>query len=174
MQESSLDLAENKLILLYIVKNIKYPLTKTQLTDLVLETSFINYFTLQQYIDDLETSKFIEHELINEKYFIKLTEKGDNVLTFFGDRISKPKLSILDNYISEKTDSIKKELTIHGDYTPDDNNSFIVNLKALENNSLIIDLKLSVASKKQAIDLCNKWKKNSSDIYTQIINALIQ
>ncbi|MNI79047.1 hypothetical protein D3C73_1354780 [compost metagenome] len=83
MQENSLELAENKLILLYIVKNIKYPVTKTQLTDLVLETSFINYFTLQQYIDDLDTSGFIEYQYINEKHFIQLTDKGDNVLTFF-------------------------------------------------------------------------------------------
>ncbi|WP_315108208.1 DUF4364 family protein [Clostridium intestinale] len=174
MQENSLELAENKLILLYIVKNIKYPVTKTQLTDLVLETSFINYFTLQQYIDDLDTSGFIEYQYINEKHYIQLTDKGDNVLTFFGDRISKSKIAILDSYIVEKRESIKKELTIHSDYTPDDNNSFIVTLKALENNSLLIDLKLSVGSKKQAIDLCSKWKENSSEIYTKIINSLIQ
>ena len=174
MQESSLELAENKLILLYIVKNIQYPLTKTQLTDLVLETSFINYFTLQQYIDDLETSNFIDYQYINEKYYIQLTDRGDNVLTFFGDRISQSKLSILDSYITEKKESIKKELTIHSDYTLDDTNSFIVTLKALENNSLLIDLKLSVGSKKQAIDLCSKWKEHSSEIYTQIINYLIQ
>ncbi|MBL4931100.1 DUF4364 family protein [Clostridium paridis] len=174
MKENTLELAENKLILLYIVKNIKYPLTKTQLTDLVLETSFINYFTLQQYINDLVTTDFIKYEEVNEKSFIHLTSKGNSVLDFFGDRISSSKLSILDDYIKEKSEKIKKELTIHSDYTLDNNNSFLVNLKALENGSLLIDIKLSVASKKQAVDLCHKWKEDSSEIYTKIINALIQ
>ena len=174
MEENSLELVENKLILLYIVKNIKYPLTKTQLTDLVLETSFINYFTLQQYINDLEVSDFIKYEEVNEKNFIHLTNKGENVLNFFGDRISPAKITVLDNHIRDKSEKIKKELTIHSDYTLANNNSFIVNLKAFENDSLLIDIKINVASRKQAANLCNKWKEDSSTIYTKIINALIQ
>ena len=44
MYDSTLELAENKLLLLYIIKSIKYPISNTQLTDIVLENSFINYF----------------------------------------------------------------------------------------------------------------------------------
>ncbi|MGL4873967.1 MAG: DUF4364 family protein, partial [Clostridium sp.] len=44
-KESSLELAENKLLVLYILKLLKQPITNTQLTEIVLENSFINYFT---------------------------------------------------------------------------------------------------------------------------------
>ena len=60
-EESSLELAENKLLLLYILKTLKQPISNTQLTEIVLENSFINYFTLQQYIAELDESKFIEY-----------------------------------------------------------------------------------------------------------------
>ena len=60
-EESSLELAENKLLLLYILKTLRQPISNTQLTEIVLENSFINYFTLQQYVNELEEAQFIEY-----------------------------------------------------------------------------------------------------------------
>ncbi|GIM28670.1 hypothetical protein CPJCM30710_13360 [Clostridium polyendosporum] len=173
MNENTLELAENKLLLLYIIKSIKYPISNTQLTEIVLENSFINYFLLQQYISELIASEFLKYEENDTKKLLRLTDKGDNVLYFFKDRISHQKISLIDDYISERIDIIKKELTITSDYTLDNNDTFLVNLKAVEDNTLLIDLKVNVASKKQAIALCTKWKENPSDIYNKIFQVLI-
>ena len=92
--------------------------------------------------------------------------------SFINERISPIKRDIIDNYISKTIDNIKKELTIHSDYTIEKNNSFIVDLKALEDEILLIDLKISVPTKKQASNLCARWKENPSDIYTKIVQVL--
>jgi predicted transcriptional regulator len=173
MYESSSELAENKLLMLYVLKEIKNPITNTQLTEIILENNFINYFTFQQYLSELEESKFVEYNEVNDRKLLMLTEKGDNVLSLFKDRISPSKISIINVYIKEKIEYIKKELTIHADYTLGSNDCFIVDLKAIENQSLLMDLKLSVPSKKQATSICKKWKENPSEIYTNIINFLI-
>ena len=172
MYENSAELAENKLLVLYVIKSLRQPISKTQLTEIILENNFINYFTLQQYISELETSKFVEYIEKNNKKLITITTKGENVLSIFNERISPIKRDIIDNYISKTIDSIKKELTIHSDYTIEKNNSFIVDLKALEDETLLIDLKISVPTKKQATSLCNRWKENPSDIYTKIVQVL--
>ena len=172
MYENSAELAENKLLVLYVIKSLKQAISKTQLTEIILENNFINYFTLQQYISELETSKFVEYIEKNNKKLITITTKGENVLSIFNDRISPIKRDIIDNYISKTIDNIKKELTIHSDYTIEKNNSFIVDLKALEDETLLIDLKISVPTKKQATSLCNRWKENPSDIYTKIVQVL--
>lgn len=91
----------------------------------------------------------------------------------FKSRLSPAKIAIIDQYIKNKIESIKKELTIHADYTLGDNDSFIVDLKAVENQALLMELKLSVPSKNQAVAICNKWKDNPSDIYNTIINTFI-
>ena len=91
---------------------------------------------------------------------------------FFNDRIAPIKRDIIDNYISATIENIKKELTIYSDYTIDNNDSYIVNLRAFEDESLLIDLKVSVPSKKQANALCSKWKDDPSTIYTKIIQSL--
>ncbi|CAM2077004.1 MAG: DUF4364 family protein [Clostridium sp.] len=172
MYENSAELAENKLLVLYVIKSLRQAISKTQLTEIILENNFINYFTLQQYISELETAKFVEYIEKNDKKLITITTKGENVLSIFNDRISPIKRDIIDNYISKTIDSIKKELTIHSDYTIEKNNSFIVDLKALEDETLLIDLKISVPTKKQATSLCNRWKENPSDIYTKIVQVL--
>lgn len=172
MFENTAELAENKLLLLYILQVLKSPISNGQLTEIVLENNFINYFTLQQYISELDSSNFISYENINEKKLLILTKKGESVLSFFKDRISPSKISILDNYMKEKIDLIKKELTIQSDYTILKNDNFLVDLKALEDNITLMELKLSVPTKKQATSLCQKWKENPSDLYTKIINLL--
>ena len=164
MYENSAELAENKLLVLYVIQSLKQPISKTQLTEIILENNFINYFTLQQYISELESSEFVGYVEKNNKKLITITKKGENVLSFFNERISPIKRDIIDNYISKTIDNIKKELTIHSDYTIEKNNSFIVDLKALEDEILLIDLKISVPTKKQASNLCARWKENPSDI----------
>ncbi|MGL5416862.1 MAG: DUF4364 family protein [Clostridium sp.] len=171
-KESSLELAENKLLVLYILKLLKQPITNTQLTEIVLENSFINYFTLQQYISELSEATFIQYIEVSDKKLISLTEKGDSVLSFFKNRISTSQLTSIDEYIKNHIDLIKKELTIHSDYTLAKNNSFLVHLKALEDDVPLIDLTLSVPTKKQATYICGKWQENPSEIYNQIISLL--
>lgn len=172
MYENSAELAENKLLVLYVIKSLKCPITNTQLTEIILENNFINYFTLQQYITELISSEFLVNKVINEKNHLVITEKGESVLAFFTDRISAIKKKIIDDYLLSTMDSIKRELTIHSDYTISENDSFVVSLNAFEGESLLIDLKVSVPSKKQALSLCNRWKENTSDLYTSIINSL--
>ena len=172
MFENTAELAENKLLLLYILKSLNRPISNTQLTEIVLENNLINYFTLQQYISELNESDFMIYEEVDDKQLLTLTQKGENVLSFFKERISPSKISVLDKYIKEKIDLIKKELTIKSDYTLGNNSDFLVDLKALENGSPLIDLKISVPSKKQATSLCSKWQENSSEVYNKIINVL--
>ena len=129
MYENSAELAENKLLVLYVIKSLRQPISKTQLTEIILENNFINYFTLQQYISELDTAEFVEYIEKNNKILITITSKGENVLSIFNDRISPIKRDIIDNYISKTIDNIKKELTIHSDYTIEKNNSFVVDLK---------------------------------------------
>ena len=173
MYESSSELAENKLLMLYVLKAINEPISNTQLTEIILENNFINYFTFQQYLSELEESKFVEYHKANDKNLLVLTKQGDTVLSLFKSRLSPSKTSLIDQYIKEKIESIKKELTIHADYTLGDNDSFIVDLKAVENQSLLMELKLSVPSKNQAVAICSKWKDNPAEIYNSIINIFI-
>lgn len=173
MFEDALDLAENKLLLLYIFYKIKLPISNIQITQIILENNFINYFTLQQYITELVSSDLIKPTEQEGKHRLIITKKGSNVLSLFKGRISDKKIQLIDNYLKAHLENIKKELTISADYTIENNNNYLVNLTASEGNFTLIDIKLSVASNNQARNLCTKWRNNPSDLYNKIINLLI-
>lgn len=173
MFDDTLELAENKLILLHILNEIKLPMSNMQLTQIVLENNLINYFTLQQYISELISSNFLRYTDKGEKHRICITEKGRKVLILFKNRISENKISIINEYLRKQIANIKKEITITADYTIESDNVFLVNLKALENESILIDIKIPVPSNKQARDLCTKWKSDATNLYKDVINLLI-
>lgn len=174
MYENSAELAENKLLVLYVIKTLKYPVTNIKLTEIILENNFINYFTLQQYIGELISSEFLKYDTVNDKNLIYITEKGSSVLSFFSNRITPIKKKIIDDYLLTVEESIKKELTITGIYNLNKDDTYIVDLQALENDNLLLNLKVSVPTKKQASSLINRWKENPSKIYNSIINVLFE
>lgn len=169
----TLELAENKLLLLYIFCKLKFPISKNQITQIILENNFMNYFVLQQYISELVSSGFLQHIHNDGKHRIIITDKGKKVLSLFENRISQEKIDTANEYLNKHLENIKKEVTVTADYTIEHKNNFIVNLKAFENDSIIIDIKINVATNKQARELCTKWKNNSSKLYNEIINILI-
>ncbi|CAB1252145.1 conserved hypothetical protein [Clostridiaceae bacterium BL-3] len=173
MFEDTLELAENKLLLLYIFKRIKFPISNNQITQIILENGFINYFTLQQYLNELLSSNFIKKVVYSNNHKFIITKKGLKVLLLFGNRISKNKMDIINQYLDTKIESIKKNLFINASYTIDPKNNFIVNLKILENNSELIDIKLNVDSNSKAKELCKKWKKDYLDLYYNIVELLM-
>lgn len=174
MYDNTLELAENKLLLLYVLHEIKLSVSNNQLTQIILENNFINYFTLQQYISELVASNFLEYIENNGKHRLLITNEGVRVLNLFSNRISEGKKDIIDTYLNKQIENIKNEITVTSDYTIEKENNFIVNLKATENDNILIDIKLNVASNKQARDLCSKWKNDSSEIYSKIIKLLTE
>lgn len=173
MFEDTLELAENKLLLLFIFKKIKFPVSNNQITQIILENNFINYFTLQQYLNELLSSNFLKYTDETGNHRLVITEKGIKVLSLFENRISEDKINAIEDYLNKEIKNIKKEVTITADYTLGKKGNFIVNLKAIENDSILIDIKLNVGSNKDAKDLCHKWKNNSSELYEKIIQLLI-
>ncbi|WP_142413032.1 DUF4364 family protein [Hathewaya massiliensis] len=173
MKEDTLELAENKLLLLYIINEIKLPISNLQLTEIVLENNFLNYFNLQQYLLELNSSGFIKSIEKDEKIRLCITDKGEKVLTMFFSRISEDKVDKVSLYLDKHMENIKKQITITSDYTIEGKDNFIVTLGAYENESILIEVKLSVPNNKQARDLCTKWKENSAQLYDNVIKTLI-
>ncbi len=55
----NMDFTVNKLIVLYLLSEIKLPLTLSQLTQMVLERGDADYFSIQEYLNQLISSKLI-------------------------------------------------------------------------------------------------------------------
>ena len=172
-ENSSEELAYHKLLILYVLEKAEMNLTNSQITQVILETEVMNYFSLQQFLSQLMESKFLKiYEDSNKEYYT-LTQKGLETLHYFLSRIPNDITNKLDEYINLNKENLLADTQIKSSFVKQSDNEYIVNLRVIENQSNLIDLNLNVSSEKQATLICDNWKKNASYMYAEIIDLLI-
>lgn len=163
------ELAENKLILLYIFCELDIPLSNSQITQIILENNLINYFSLQQYLSELKENEFISSTKRDNQHFLSITHMGKETLKFFKGRITAKKKLIIDEYLKSHFNTENRIESIC-DFEPANNDEFIINLKLVKGTETYMELKFPASSKEEAKNICSKWKENSTLIYSEIMN----
>lgn len=171
--ENTEDLAQNKLLLLYIIDMSPNAFSKDELSEFVLEKNYMNYFLIQQYLSELLDSKFIELREIDNKKVYTIMESGEVALSYFNDRISDSIKDELKEQFGEREQQDLIETQILCDFYEKANNQYVVNIKLVENEDTLFSLYMDVVTKKQAELICGRWKKNPEYIYKNVIDLLI-
>lgn len=162
-----------KLIVLYILDKVDFPLTNGQLTNFILEKEYTNYFHIQQAISELVDDQFITTETIRNSSLYQITDTGRETLSFFGNTISIAIREEIDAYLRDHKYTLREEVSSPADYYEAKKDEYIAHLRVIERESAIIELKLSVPTEQEANLICNNWKNKSSDIYAYVISSLI-
>lgn len=166
------EVAQSKLIILYIIKNIPDPLNNSQLSELILQKGYMNYFALQQYLIELNEGELIKSDDINMQF--QLLQKGEEMLDLFKGKIPERIIQELDNEFNKIEKFMVKEAEVIGDYYQKENNQYVVNLKLVENNETLFSLYIDVATEDQGKKITSIWKENTQSIYQNILELLIK
>ena len=167
-------LADNKLLILYIVQKINHPVNYKELLELVISISDMNYFDFQQLLQDLLDDKFILKYIQNDDEIIELTEEGKNALDLTIDMLPGIIKLKIDSSFKEQYNKIKDEFSVYARYTPITETNFTVNCKIIENSQTIFDLQTVADSREQAKQIVNNWNKNADKIYPNILKILTE
>lgn len=162
-----------KLIILYILDRVDFPLTNAQLTDFILEKQYTNYFNVQQVLSELLGDGFISCHAVRNSSYYEITTAGGETLSFFSDKISSAIREDIDIFLKENKYSLREENSTQADYYEAKKNEYITQLRVLERGSTIIEINLSVPSEAEANLICDNWKKKSSEIYARLFSTLI-
>lgn len=161
-----------KLILLYMLDNLDFPLTNSQISEFILENGYTDYFTLQQTIYDLQASELIAAENIRNstRYFI--TDSGRETISMFNSKLPTAIKDDIQTFFHDKKYQLRKEIDLQADYYPVDK-EYMVHCMIKEKKSTLLDLKLNVVTKEQAVYICDHWQKDSEDIYNYIVQKML-
>ncbi|MPW24694.1 DUF4364 family protein [Alkalibaculum sp. M08DMB] len=174
MYFDSENILENKLIILYALNHFKTPLTKDQITQIILENIQISYFDIQFLVDSLKSDKFVVEFSDTGGLYYSISETGKSTLHLFESRVPSYIKEIIGMFISQNKDKLLKQVKYQSTYKKQGDGVFIVNLKLFENDISLIDLNINVVSIKQAEFMCSNWDNNGDKLYTEIINTLIK
>ena len=70
-----------KLIVLYLLNKVSFPLTMAQVSDLILEKENTSYLTLQQVINELAQAGLITAKTLVNRTHLQITEEARNTLS---------------------------------------------------------------------------------------------
>jgi len=162
-----------KLMCLYMMRQVNFPLTNNQLTEFFLNHEYTNYFTLQQAISELVESKLISVETIHNTSRYMISREGETTLDFFGKKIPEPITSDIDEFIKSNKFKMRNEISSVADYYKLDSKDYTVHCEVREGKTVLINMDLSVPDEKQAIHMVEKWKDKSTEIYSFAIKSLM-
>lgn len=171
---SNRELAQNKLILLYIFEKMNISVNNLQITKIILENKYMNYFLLQQFLNELCEDNLLSSELVDGKTNYCITPNGKQTLSYFINLIPSGIKGRIDDTLTFIKKNIRNEMLITADYTPESEKEFIVTCSVHEDNFSLIDLQITVGTKNDARTVCENWKKHSQAIYSEIIESLMK
>ena len=166
-------LAENKVLILYILSKVGKSISHNELLDLVISISDMNYFYFEQFLLDLLEDKYITKYEKEENILYELTEEGRNALELTIGIIPGILKLKVDSQFKENLDFIKDKFSISAEYTPISEKEFTVRCKIIENNNIVFDLHAHAGSREQAKKIVENWNTKSTEIYPQILELLV-
>ncbi len=162
-----------KLIVLYMLYKVDFPLTNSQISEFILDQGYTNYFSLQTAINELIESDMIRVENIRNSSLYHLESAGVEAIEMFEDRISDGIKQDIMTYFENNKYHLRNEVEITADYYPSKKEEYFVDCKIKEKGNVLLELKLNVLSKEQAIAICDDWHKDSSDVYSYLVEKLM-
>lgn len=162
-----------KLIILYMLNKVDFPLTNSQISEFILNEGYTNYFTLQRAISKLTESGFIHEEATHSRTFYHLTEEGAQTVSFFKNDISPAIQDDINTFLKNKKYELKNEVSVKSDYYQNLNHEYAVRCQVIEQDAPLIDLTITVPTESEAETISNNWAKKNQEIYALIMKNLL-
>ena len=157
-----------KLIVLYMLDRVDFPLTTSQISEFILDKGYTTYFRLQSALAELTDSGLLKIELTHNRTLYNLTEEGAATINYFRNKIS-PEI----RQENEKKYDLKEEVSVKSDYYLNTNHEYEVKCQILENGSHLIDMTLTVPTQTEAEAIVNNWNRKNQEIYALLLSQLL-
>ena len=161
-----------KLIILYMLDQVDFPLSNLQISNFILEHEYTTYFTLQQALGDLQETNLIEEDSEQKTYY-HLTEQGRQTLGYFQSKISAPIREDIHTYLKDHHMELRLDASIHANYYRINDNDYAAHCVVKERDSILIDLTLHFPLPEQAAHICKQWEEKSQSVYAHLIKELL-
>ncbi len=165
-------LAENKVLILYILNKLGMPITNDSLLRLVLNVIDMNYFYFQQFLLDLLENKYISCFEKEGKNVYQITESGKNALNLTNSILPGIIKLKIDTSFENNLKETEEQESITAEFTPISENEYTVTCKINEKNNCIFQISVFTGSREEAKKIVDNWKENAYRIYPEILNSL--
>ena len=163
-----------KLMILYMLDNVDFPLTYTHLSDFILGRGYTDYIIFQTALSELGESGLIRQETVRNTTYFSITPEGSETSGFFHGRITSAIRADIDEWIRENRLAMINDVSVLADYYRCTSGDYEVRCLIREKKKTLCDLRLTVTDADVASAISLQWKKKYENIYAYLMNELMQ
>ena len=167
-------LAEDKVLILYILNLMDREIAQDNLFKIITSINDMNYFIFKQILTDLIDSKLVGTYTKEEEPVIRITSEGKNAYELTKDVLPGIMKLKADHIFEKEFSNIEEEASIIAEFTPRNENDYMIKCKIVENNETIFEVKTIAGSRDRAKRIVDNWNKNATTIYPKILNMLLE
>ena len=161
-----------KLIVLYMLNKVSFPLTHAQLSEFILDKGYTNFITLQLVIGELTDAGMITARSIRNRTHLDITEEGRETLQYFENRISDTIREEIDEHLKKNEFTLRNEVSVLSNYYKSTSGEYEAHLVAKDRDISLVDITLSVPLEEMAASICDNWQNKNQEIYKYLIEQL--
>ena len=165
-------LAENKVLILYILHQIDGDIVQDGLFKIISSINNLNYFYFKQLLTDLIDSKLVGVYTKDDEQVLRITSEGKNAYLLTKDVMPGILKLKADSVFKKEFSNIEEASSVVAEFTPKDENNYTVTLKIVENNETIFEVKTFAGSREQAKTIVDNWRKNAVKLYPKMLKML--
>ncbi len=172
LSSDSETLAENKVLILYILNKVGKSISNDSLLNLVLAVTDMNYFYFQQFLLDLIENKYIISYNKDDSILYEITDFGKETLSLTQDIIPGIIKLRVDSNFKDELVAFEDKHSVVAEYIPRSEDNYTVTCKIIDNNDTIFEVKTFAGSREKAKDIVDNWNNNADIMYSSILNIL--
>lgn len=165
-------LALYKLIILYMLDCVDFPLTKAQVGDFVLDREYMNFMTLSEVIGELIDSKDVSAQSYRNRTHLKLTKSGSETIGYFKNEINPGIREEIEKYFKDNSMKLRNEVSVLSECYLATSGEWEAHLLAKDRDINLVDITLSVPSEETAQEICENWSSRNQEIYQFLVKNL--
>lgn len=165
-------LAENKVLILYILSRVNKPITNDLLYSIVKNANDLNYFYFQQFLLDLIDTRYIKSFENETQNLYEITPEGKNTLNLTLDLLPGIIKLKVDTNLKSNLEDFDNSESIVAEFTPKSEKEYNVECKIVENGEVIFEIKTLAYSRMQAQTIVENWKSNATKLYPKFLDSL--
>ena len=173
MEKSIADLAENKVLILYLLNKLSDGIKNDNLYKIVSSANSINYFYFQELLTDLIETNLVGSFTKDEDTFVKITSEGKNSLSLTKSLLPGILKLKADSIFKDEVSNIAEESSIVTEYIPENENNYTVKCKIVEKTETVFEISTFAGSRDRAKQISDNWKNNANIIYPKILSLLL-
>ena len=164
------DMLDVKILVLYIMNRVAYPVTIQKIYDLVYQDDKLSYFDLAQAIPQMVDSGHLE--MIDTENYV-ITPRGRDACSITEDSIAYPVMLRAQAAVEQFNRTIRRSSFVQSSVEKVAENNYTVHMSLKDERGDILRLQLAAPSQKFAHRLAKAFSERAEVVYRCIMDQLL-